>query len=527
MIGSGPRSGLLLPKRTDPLIAPTNQITPNSQPSSTPAGPIQIGSSATYQTPANQNQIGSLVGIEFQKNPEHPATAVTPARPPLQPTMAPILDAARAPAPLVFRAVPNAALDLPTTNPAGNGSVPAAPILIGSLPITLQTPTSAAGDFSPSIPTPAVSTPVPPVPSAGLVENAGVGAPVDNATGIPSLGESAPVTGPATEWSQDARLSPEPAAKAEAPKGEEAASSKNAVLVIEAGSSNGHADVSDQNDEPNASDSTLNEMKQGLADPTAENRIRPGGTLDARTTRRMAFTPTYQTETAKPAEILSLTGKNGFVAESRADFNSPSRSILANDGSMERFHSRAPSGELLPRIQTTPDFARVESTDPVMESSRTASIGDHLWSAVDSFRAKGRHDWDVKIKPDAATELSLKLTVSGTQLQIVAKVDRGDMNSMSSHWGELQAAFAARGIELKPLESSSQNQNGQHKESEPNFSNLDSSGKRQPEFQQDEQEPFSDGLAALLGNEPRRAVKATAEPAPVEKRSSAILETWA
>ena len=262
----------------------------------------------------------------------------------------------------------------------------------------------------------------------------------------------------------------------------------------------------------------------------AEGAIRQSasGTLDARTTKRMAFTPTHQTESAKPEEILSLTGKNGIVSEPSVELASTARSSSVADPFTDRFRSRPLSPEFLARVSAGQESSRSE-TEGALQASRPAMIGEHLWSAVDSFRATGRHDWDVRIKPDTGTELSLKLSVNGNQLQIVAKVDRGDMNAMASHWGELQTAFAARGIELKPLESSSgQNQGSQHKEPEANFLNTDSNGKRQPDFQgENQQETLDDGLAMLLGEKASRTMKRAPEPAPAKRSSSGILETWA
>ncbi len=61
---------------------------------------------------------------------------------------------------------------------------------------------------------------------------------------------------------------------------------------------------------------------------------------------------------------------------------------------------------------------------------------------------------DVVIRPDADTQISLQLRLSGNDVQGIARCERGDFNLLNSHWKELQQTMDQQGVRLAPLRES-------------------------------------------------------------------------
>ena len=60
----------------------------------------------------------------------------------------------------------------------------------------------------------------------------------------------------------------------------------------------------------------------------------------------------------------------------------------------------------------------------------------------------------VVLKPDANTEILLRLEQRGGAVEIQARFERGDFQNFNAHWQELQRSLAGQGVRLSPLENS-------------------------------------------------------------------------
>jgi hypothetical protein len=79
-------------------------------------------------------------------------------------------------------------------------------------------------------------------------------------------------------------------------------------------------------------------------------------------------------------------------------------------------------------------------------------------SAV-SFKRIGAESVDVNLQPDRGTEISLHLTMSNGQVEMSARLERGNFDSLNIHWSDLQESLGQQGIRVGQLEHSSLNQN--------------------------------------------------------------------
>ena len=58
---------------------------------------------------------------------------------------------------------------------------------------------------------------------------------------------------------------------------------------------------------------------------------------------------------------------------------------------------------------------------------------------------------DVVLHPDANTQISLRLSLSGGDVQGVARCERGDYNLLNTHWDQLQRSLEQQGVHMAPL----------------------------------------------------------------------------
>ncbi len=79
-------------------------------------------------------------------------------------------------------------------------------------------------------------------------------------------------------------------------------------------------------------------------------------------------------------------------------------------------------------------------------------------SAV-SFKRIGAESVDVNLQPDRGTEISLHLTLNNGQVEMAARLERGNFDSLNTHWSDLQESLGQQGIRVGQLESASLNQN--------------------------------------------------------------------
>jgi hypothetical protein len=67
-------------------------------------------------------------------------------------------------------------------------------------------------------------------------------------------------------------------------------------------------------------------------------------------------------------------------------------------------------------------------------------------------RQSGANSLAVSLKVDSHTELFLQLTNHNGQIQASLRCDRGDVEGLGSHWGELQESLARQNVQLMPFE---------------------------------------------------------------------------
>jgi hypothetical protein len=99
---------------------------------------------------------------------------------------------------------------------------------------------------------------------------------------------------------------------------------------------------------------------------------------------------------------------------------------------------------------------RIEDTvlfEPVRElgeSRLVTSVTDHVLA----FRRIGAREVDVNIRPDANTEIALHMSLRNGQVEVVARLERGDWQNVQLQWSGLQQQLSLQGIRVGQLAAS-------------------------------------------------------------------------
>ena len=101
------------------------------------------------------------------------------------------------------------------------------------------------------------------------------------------------------------------------------------------------------------------------------------------------------------------------------------------------------SGKALP---AEPDVRQEE-----IQSVRLDKVAADITEQVVSFKRVGMDSMDVSIRPDRGTELSLSLSMQNGQVQVVARLERGNFESLQSQWSGLQQNLSEQGIRAGQL----------------------------------------------------------------------------
>ena len=106
-------------------------------------------------------------------------------------------------------------------------------------------------------------------------------------------------------------------------------------------------------------------------------------------------------------------------------------------------------------ISTAATESNVERS-PINEGriSSVDRVAHAITEQVVSFKRTGDRTLDVSMRPDRNTELSLHLTMRDGQVDVVARLERGQLESLQVHWGELQQKLAQQGVRVSQLTSS-------------------------------------------------------------------------
>ena len=104
---------------------------------------------------------------------------------------------------------------------------------------------------------------------------------------------------------------------------------------------------------------------------------------------------------------------------------------------------------------------RFEDRPPEMAVPSGAAAAAHAQDLVSQvinhvteLRQLNLNSLAVVLKPDANTEILLRLEQRGGAVEIQARFERGDFQNFNAHWEELQRSLAGQGVRLSPLENS-------------------------------------------------------------------------
>ena len=107
---------------------------------------------------------------------------------------------------------------------------------------------------------------------------------------------------------------------------------------------------------------------------------------------------------------------------------------------------------------------RFADRPPEMAAPSGAAAAAHVQDLVSQvinhvteLRQLNLNSLAVVLKPDANTEILLRLEQRGGGVEIQARFERGDFQNVNNHWEELQRSLAGQGVRLSPLENASFN----------------------------------------------------------------------
>lgn len=179
------------------------------------------------------------------------------------------------------------------------------------------------------------------------------------------------------------------------------------------------------------------------AEAVAEN---PRGTGVAKMDMTMNKTP-------KQEEIAGLSGQilpSAPIGKVSAMKNLPSeiqRRVTGDVSSLDALNlaARSPGG---PARSSSSEVNEVRNADAASPAVR---IGEVISREVRMFKRGGDDLVEVVLTPDSKTQISLKLQWRDGQVEVQARCDMGNYQSLNSHWPGLQSALATHGVRLSHL----------------------------------------------------------------------------
>jgi len=104
------------------------------------------------------------------------------------------------------------------------------------------------------------------------------------------------------------------------------------------------------------------------------------------------------------------------------------------------------AGEKAPSAESS-----VQTGADVVRPSRAEKLAAEITESVVAFKRVGANSLDVSLRPDRSTEISLHLSLRNGQVEIVARLERGDVESLQAHWGTLQQSLSQQGVRVSHL----------------------------------------------------------------------------
>ncbi len=109
----------------------------------------------------------------------------------------------------------------------------------------------------------------------------------------------------------------------------------------------------------------------------------------------------------------------------------------------------------LVRVDSKP--AADEAQAPSARAPQAQKVLNDITDQVVTFKNVGVNSMDAVVRPDSTTAISLQLSLRNGQVEVAARVDRGNFEGLQTHWGELQTSLAQQGVRVGPLHQASLN----------------------------------------------------------------------
>jgi len=109
----------------------------------------------------------------------------------------------------------------------------------------------------------------------------------------------------------------------------------------------------------------------------------------------------------------------------------------------------------LSQDRTLPDagVGRAETARPPQVEKVFAEVAER----VVSFKRVGADSAEVSLRPDRGTEITLQMSVRNGQVQVVARLERGNFDSLNARWGDLQQTLSQQGVRVSNLQHTTLN----------------------------------------------------------------------
>ena len=232
--------------------------------------------------------------------------------------------------------------------------------------------------------------------------------------------------------------------------------------------------------EPQTSQLSEGEAPQGLSAIQIQipQTALPDGTVIAKEDSRMKRDVKVDKNSTPAEKILP---RENFSTLTKAESSRPSRSREAfSEVSTEPAEFSRES--FVPREKPTAIYGttvaefkhfdvKVSTDETGVEDVRAPQV-EKVFSGISeqvvAFKKVGVNSMDAVLRPDGGTEISLHLSMGNNgQVDVVARVERGNFEGLQAHWSELQTSLGQQGVRVGELHQSSlNNQTSSHEPSQ-------------------------------------------------------------
>ncbi len=171
----------------------------------------------------------------------------------------------------------------------------------------------------------------------------------------------------------------------------------------------------------------------------------------------MKIAPNQQSmlNTAKNVATLEQSALEDFSADSAFDMGN-SRSDQFGGTNMDSSENMREMPQPILNVQGVAATGQPSGVVPTIFSAASPQVTallETIWNRVTTFHARGDSSWTVQIRPDDQTKMQLTIKMGATGLEIITRLQQGDMQRLGTTWGDLQNALSERGVRLHDLEA--------------------------------------------------------------------------